>query len=603
MMNLDRLFQFLVVVIAMSLSTLSVAQPFAVVSPDPDILLTPTFTNISGDLWDLHVKVEHAAATASVDIIVSKTTAGLRPSLRNLTFDLVATATPSLTVTLRLIGPIGQDDNLASLDSLHFDPAVDPWAPTIDRELFIENLIIFGDAGYIECNTINRARIGGDLTDGIVLYERNGFGNNPRVNDMLISGNLFSDVTFHTSRAEVGKFVVTGDVGTALDPVAVFASVSGRVGNFQCNNFYGSFRAATGLRRFVANGSFVGDFYALNINANELGVGDPGVFVNELDGFLGVEGSFLPADIEINGDLSSTSTIFFTTELPPSSSIIIHGQLAGQVFMNTDRGLEGQIIINADNAPDPNHSLWSGQVSVWDQGAGQAFLLSPNEVQPGMAPFYEEPSTNLGGGAVGLVPFNFHPIDSSPDHDSVATAVPSSVEVHHYGPVSIGSGTGVKVYEGSITIPFGFSSVGEVYLCYAGPSGNFWTDVTSSFNITTSGRVVTVANGSGKFKKNRSYQIIPDGLVCDDVPGNPAVVYTSNWVGTDMGTGFCPGLPETNGYGFIIPSGFDLNMNLTFDTGDIETWIASPVDLDSDTDADTLDLILLVDVVATGVGE
>ena len=95
------------------------------------------------------------------------------------------------------------------------------------------------------------------------------------------------------------------------------------------------------------------------------------------------------------------------------------------------------------------------------------------------------------------------------------------------------------------------------------------------------------------------YQIIPADLVCDDVTNNPAVVYVSDWVGTQG----CSGEDDTDGYGFKVASGFDLNMNMEFDTGDIETWIASPVDLDSDADADALDLILLVDVVTTGVGE
>jgi hypothetical protein len=603
-MNMKRLHHYILVVVTTCLSSLTAAQPFVVASTDPNVILTPIFTNISGDLWDLHVKVEHSESTVPVDIIVNRTSAGLRPSLRNLTFDLIATSTSYLAVTLSVHGLVdeGQADNLASLGSLQFEPSFDPYAPTVDREIIIDSLIVFGDVGYIECNAINEARIGGDLIDGLALYERNGFNNKPRIDDMLISGDLLSDIVFFTSRPEVNKFVITGDVGTPAAPVAVFVGLYGRVGNFECNNFYGGFRAEQGLRRFVANGSFVGTFYAANIYASNLGEGSPGIFVGEFDGSLSAMGSFT-ADIVINGDFPSGSVMYFNPAIPESSSIVFHGELAGQIFLDAGNGLEGQIIVNADNAPDPNHSLWSGQVSVWDQGAGQPILLSPNEVQPGTAPFYGEPSVNLGGGAVGLVPFNFHSVDSNPDHDTVVTAVPSSVQIHHYGPVSIGSGTGVKVHEGSITIPFGFSSVGEVYLCYTGPLNDFWTDVTDSFNITTNGRVVTVANGTGKFKKNRSYQIIPDGLVCDDVPGNPPVVYTSNWVGTDMGTEYCAGLPETNGYGFIVPSGFDLNMNLTFDTGDIETWIANPVDLDSDTDADTLDLILLVDVVATGVGE
>lgn len=74
--------------VLMLLPGIAGAQPFTVTSDDPGINVVPTFTYVSEDTWDLHVLVEHAASTATVDIIVSKTQGDQRPSLRDLTFDL-----------------------------------------------------------------------------------------------------------------------------------------------------------------------------------------------------------------------------------------------------------------------------------------------------------------------------------------------------------------------------------------------------------------------------------------------------------------------------------------------------------------------------------
>ncbi len=510
--------------------------------------------------------------------------------------------------------------------------------------------------------------IAGDVTGGITLRDTPGDGFfADRIDEIIVDGNFLGSLGNEGQKSEISVLRVTGDIGTPSSP-AVFLLFNmyglAHIGTIECDNMYIDLGITGALRRVETQGVLVGDLDCIWLkvfNAN-LGVNNAGVFIGsgDLTGKISTwSGSTrFDADISIPGDISIAGQVIVGV-LPSGRTISVGGNHDGTISTGSAAGTmsisgdvngliqvgapfvsadldgailvggildkdgivvygdmgpaanitiasdffssititgahEGQIIINAAN----NSSLWFGDVSV------DTTVLGPTQVQPFLAPFYEELSSNLGGGAVGLVPFNFHPIDSDPDHDTIVATVPSSVQVHHYGPVSIGSGTGVRVFEGSVYIPFGFSSVGEVYLCYEGPLNDFWTEVTDSFNITTNGRVVTVANGSGKFKKNRSYQIIPDGLVCDDVPGNPPVVYTSNWVGTYMGSDeYCPDLPETNGYGFIVPSGFDLNMSLSLETADIEIWVANPVDLDDDNDADTLDLVALIDAVVNGEGE
>ena len=119
-----------------------------------------------------------------------------------------------------------------------------------------------------------------------------------------------------------------------------------------------------------------------------------------------------------------------------------------------------------------------------------------------------------------------------------------------------------------------------------------WTEVTGSFTYTVSGRVVTV---NGTFADWKAYEIIPNDLVCN-IDGLPVVTYAQGWQGTVS----CTGMTQTSGYGFQLKPGFDLNMNSVVESGDIDTWLVSPVDFDGDTDADAIDLFMLVEAVTNG---
>lgn len=87
--------------------------------------------------------------------------------------------------------------------------------------------------------------------------------------------------------------------------------------------------------------------------------------------------------------------------------------------------------------------------------------------------------------------------------------------------------------------------------------------------------------------------------------GDPAITYVSNLNGAwdpDAGEDgdWCSGFPESNGYGFKVASGFDLNQNMALEGGDIDAWLAEPVDFNGVNDADMLDLAILIDAIATG---
>ncbi len=130
-------------IVLLSQSCFSQSCPFDVTS-DADTM-TPTCEAVSGmtDTWDLHIELSHADDEATVWIIVNKVN-GNRPAIRNLTFDISPsnpTENPVLTMNLYVHGPFGELDNLASLDSLHFDPYFN--STNIDREIVIKEIRVF----------------------------------------------------------------------------------------------------------------------------------------------------------------------------------------------------------------------------------------------------------------------------------------------------------------------------------------------------------------------------------------------------------------------------------------------------------------------------
>ncbi len=81
-----------------------------------------------------------------------------------------------------------------------------------------------------------------------------------------------------------------------------------------------------------------------------------------------------------------------------------------------NEGITGQVIINALNWPDdePNGwGQWTGAVNIGPQGAVET--LDPK-------PYYNNKSSDIGGGAVGLVPYYLHYADCTPSGTKVNEA-------------------------------------------------------------------------------------------------------------------------------------------------------------------------------------
>lgn len=110
----------------------------------------------------------------------------------------------------------------------------------------------------------------------------------------------------------------------------------------------------------------------------------------------------------------------------------------GQVWIHDVAGLQGQIIINGENIAStaiPSNLLWTGVVQV-----GETAPLPPNVVgcpeteivqtasNEWQAPQYEGLPSELGGGAIGLVPFALHdfacdPVNPQPGNEPIPTLV------------------------------------------------------------------------------------------------------------------------------------------------------------------------------------
>jgi len=126
--------------------------------------------------------------------------------------------------------------------------------------------------------------------------------------------------------------------------------------------------------------------------------------------------------------------------------------------------LEGQIIVIASRGTETPAPYWeSGSVVVRLNSVNTAAIRA-SSAQPDQAPYYLRPSSVLGGGAIGLVPFAAYESDHSPGSlnsaTPPATAYPypiytnfntgsaiHALTVAFYGPIEIeGTGPGITLY-------------------------------------------------------------------------------------------------------------------------------------------------------------
>ncbi|MFN0133729.1 MAG: hypothetical protein ACKVW3_14520 [Phycisphaerales bacterium] len=198
------------------------------------------------------------------------------------------------------------------------------------------------------------------------------------------------------------------------------------------------------------------------------------------------------APVTINGNLLSGHRITLKNGLSAQGA---------QFWIKEANGLQGEIIMNADNT-SPNNQ-WNKDIKI---GTTSPIILGGQ--QSGSTPYYSQTSSALGGGAVGLAPFHLHDTDCDPVNGGTISGgfnAPGQVELRFYGPIRQTPSTTypvqIRYYDGSWhTIP-----------------GN-------EFSYSFSGRSLTItALTSLDFDSEVTYEITPTNLQCVGVTNNPSV--------------------------------------------------------------------------------
>jgi hypothetical protein len=429
-----------------------------------------------------------------------------------------------------------------------------------------------------------------------------------------VGGNLKGNVVASNGRIE--SLVVEGDIGASGEPVIISADTE---------IWYVS----------VPNGDVYANLSAVNIlNTNNT---DEGIFISgDLKESMFTLSNSFREDFIIDGGDIADSTVINALHLADEKTFWVKrvsnagGSMFGQMHFSGVLGLNhvvkfdhavGGLItfggtINADirifGEPDAGAGL-TGQIILnsaddagvtWDSGDGDVTVGTdgPDAVTLSPKPFYNNKSVDIGGGAVGLVPYYCHYTDCSPWTTKVneasdgldglgecdagyhasrkgvmGTAVAGPI-IRHYGEVvRVGTGKPFTVREKPIAIA----------PCDGGGNPN-WTDVTSSFTIT-------MHPGGDK----RAYEI--DGPF---MPGNDDLIEPK----VDNGGAdylACGGLASSTvglhdyDFRYRVFVLQDLNLSGGLETGDITAWMAEPVDTTGDGVADEADLIDVTEAVAT----
>lgn len=296
------------------------------------------------------------------------------------------------------------------------------------------------------------------------------------INMIEAQRDILGDIT-----ADGGRIIFIlsyGRLGTADSPVTVRA----KHGIIQIGS-YGGIRADVNSRydggagRMFAFGAttFHGTLETEGLMSNPFN-GWPGR-INILDHF--------DATVRVGGSLVDPAQWI---ELPPT-------------------GFRGQIVINADNHPGGG---WSSP----------AYLGSPKDpVETLEGPHYKETVQELGGGAIGLVPFALHETSCEPPLSGVLKGGPgATVVLRHYGPVQMTDATPFVVERHVI-------DTGDPYVAL--PASDFDYCIAADDPNTV---IVSPAAGRPGFMPGYRYRISPNASLVCDIAAQPPVRWVRSYV-------------------------------------------------------------------------
>ncbi len=231
-----------------------------------------------------------------------------------------------------------------------------------------------------------------------------------------------------------------------------------------------------------------------------------------------------------------------------------------KAFVLRTGALQGQVIVNAND----DSEAWSADVQV-----GSTTLTQTGGI-------YATPSAGLGGGAVGLAPFQFYDVDCFPpnndlDHadsplssDFASSAIP--VVMRWYGPVKLPTG---------VTDPMDLLII-EAQDPRPGNECE-WIDLTSIFTATMhpGGDARAIGIGSITLPRETVYRVrynddaISESIFfeCDEVDGNPPIDFSVDACDSFLKSYMFTIVPDCNNNGtsdvveIAGNSSLDANMN------------------------------------------
>ena len=373
-------------------------------------------------------------------------------------------------------------------------------------ELWVSSVDISGtigepgtaESGSVAADLVTRLRASGDLNASVTAGPRSGGGTSSLV-QLRVDGDLRGDVDF--LYGAIDEITVGGDIGSKTNTVTIRArdgikamtadAVWANIDADTDSTGNGSFRALT-----TSVGGFAGSLMAKRLESPTSGDGlyIAGDLSADLTLPLGIR---LP--IEIDGDLTGSIDASEILVGATIGSITVDGSLTGSVTLDAS-GLDGQIVVNAGNGTGD----WTGPVTVG------SIILDDGSAQPDEAPSYDRASADLGGGAIGLVPFNLHGADSSLADGAVVlnTHFLTQARIRHYGPITVDQTGGLAV------------KIERRTSYYPNNNTSSWSDVSSSWatsDVTVSGRDLLIAGVSGQFDCGYEYRItrIAGRVECD----------------------------------------------------------------------------------------
>ena len=208
------------------------------------------------------------------------------------------------------------------------------------------------------------------------------------ISNVIVGGHLLGDVT---SQESIASLQVTGDIGSSTNTVSITAGDQ--------------------IREIIA-GTIWANIESVARDPIEVFRTTDGDFNGSLT--IGDAGSASGTGVEIARDVNAEVTIDGDVVKP----IRIRRSLIGDI--DIDGALVDQVFINSAD----DSGSWSGDIFVGST------TLSPKGAYT---------QTGLGGGAVGLAPFDLHKQDCDPPYSGstwpTTTSATLDIDLVHYGPI------------------------------------------------------------------------------------------------------------------------------------------------------------------------